>query len=145
MALIESPAVAMGAIILKVNFSFMIIYQHPITKVMATFVQVICFQNSQTTWFFLQMLAAVRRTKWMRVCKIHLSRQRSSLQQIKSRSSPGKLEREKTLLQSTTFFKGEGMESIKIYSQKDPLNVAWGGHPTRGAHLLLVDAKREIN
>jgi len=64
---------------------------------------------------------------------------------MKSRSSPGKLEREKTLLQSTTFFKGEGMESIKIYSQKDPLNVAWGGHPTRGAHLLLVDAKREIN
>lgn len=53
MALIERPAVAMAAIILKVNFSFMIVYQHPITEATATLVLVICFQNSQTTWFFL--------------------------------------------------------------------------------------------
>ena len=32
---------------------------------------------------------------------------------------PRQIRRGKTLLQSTTFFKGEGMESIKIYSQKD--------------------------
>ena len=53
MTLIASPAVAMGAIILKVNFSFMIIYQYPITETVATLIQVICFQNNQTTWFFL--------------------------------------------------------------------------------------------
>lgn len=58
---------------------------------------------------------------------------------------PRQIRRGKTLIQSTTFFKGAGMESIKIYSQKDPLNVAWGGHPTNGAHLLLVNAKREVN
>lgn len=63
---------------------------------------------------------------------------------VRSSSLPGKSEGE-SLLQRTASFKRGEVESMKMGNCKDPQKAAWEVNPPSGAHLLLAEARREIN
>lgn len=61
MILIESPAVAMGAVILRVNSSPMASRPRPITEPTARLVGVRCVRNSLTSGWFVVVVVVIFR------------------------------------------------------------------------------------